>query len=131
MRSRRLTACALACAVALAVTSAVAAADSDGDDAVLRADKMAYDSAIKCFIANGIVAGDWHRDGNSAKQLASEAKARESFDLATRAGETLGYSGTRMNEDFGLAQTAELPRMMTDVAYFKRTAATCKALGLM
>ena len=118
-----LTICACVCAD---VGTAVAQ-----DDAVTRANRMAYDSAIKCFIANGIVAGDWRRDGDKAKQAVFEAKARESFDIATKAGDVLGYSGTRINQDFGLAQSEDMPRMMTDNAYFKSTVAMCKSLGLM
>ncbi len=101
------------------------------DDASARANRMAYDSAILCFIANGIVAGDYRRDGNGPKQADFEAKARESFDIATRAGDALGYSGTRVNQDFGLAQTEETPRLVRDPAYFRKTAAMCKSLGLM
>src|SRR5580704_1215538 len=111
----------VACTLAFAVGTATAQ-----DDAMTRGNRMAYDSAIQCFIADGIVAGDERKDGNAAKQAALEAKARESFDIATRAGTALGYSGTRVNQDFGLAQASEMPRLMTDSAYFKRTAETCK-----
>jgi hypothetical protein len=92
---------------------------------------MAYESAMRCFITNGLIAGDERRNGDSAKQEAFEAKARESFDIATRAGDALGYSGTHVNQDFGLAQTREMPRLLTDKAYFKQTVTLCKKLGLM
>lgn len=101
------------------------------EDAPTRANRMAYEAAMKCFIANGIVTADMRREGNKMQEAAFEARARQSFEIAVKLGDKLGYSGTRVNEDFGLAQTRETVRLMNDGAYFKRTAATCKALGLM
>jgi hypothetical protein len=119
---------ALPVACVLALCAGTAAAQ---DDAAAHANRSAYEAAIKCFVADGIVAGDYRRDGNQVAQAALEAKARESFDIATRAGDALGYSGTRVYQDFGLAQAEEVPRLVREPAYFRKAAAMCKALGLM
>lgn len=92
---------------------------------------MAYDAAMKCFVADGIVSGDYDKAGNAAKASEFEAKARTSFDAALKLGQTLGYSNEHIHEDFGLVQARELARMMTDGTYFRNAATTCKALGMM
>ncbi len=125
-KAARIAALPVACALALCAGTAAAQ-----DNSIARANRMAYDSAILCFIADGIVAGDARRAGDQERQATLEAKARESFDIALKAGDALGYSGTRINEDFGLAQSSEATRLVTDGAYFRSTAARCKQLGLM
>lgn len=101
------------------------------EDAAAHANRVAYDAAMKCFIADGILTADKRRQGNKAGEAAFEAKARQSFEVAVQLGQKLGYSGTRVNEDFGLAQTRETARLMSDTAYFHQTANMCKVLGLM
>ena len=127
-KARRLLAVAL---VACAWLGAGAATADSADDAVSKANSMAYEAAIKCFIADGILTGDEREKGDKAKEATFEAKARQSFETAEKLGDALGYSGTHVNEDFGLAQAREMAKLMYDSAYFKRTAQTCKALGLM
>jgi hypothetical protein len=124
----RWLAAALAACVCLAAATALA--DST-DDAVRKANELAYEAAMKCFVADGILTGDERERGDKAKEVTFEAKARQSFETAEKLGDVLGYSGTRVNEDFGLAQAREMAKLMYDAAYFKRAAATCKALGLM
>jgi hypothetical protein len=101
------------------------------DDATTRANRSAYQAAMKCFVADGVAIGDARDSGDPSKVDAFDAKARKSFDIAKKLGVLLGYSGDRMEQDFGLAQTYELPRMLKDIAYYRSAAATCKALGLM
>lgn len=96
-----------------------------------QANRAAYGHAMKCFVANGHARGMRQRAGDEAKAAAYETKARMSFDTAVKLGRALGYSGDRMDQDFGLAQTRELPAMVSDQKYFVEAAATCKALGLM
>ena len=119
-------------AAALAVCACFAATAADGaDDAVTRANRSAYGAAMRCFVADGIARGDQQDAGNEAKAAAFEAKARKSFDTAVKLGNLLGYSGSRVNQDFGMAQTYELPKMIKDTTYYRKAVATCKALGLM
>ena len=93
--------------------------------------RMAYQSAMKCFVANGIIAGDQRREGDAVKAALYEQKAKEAFELAFRAGRKVGLSDARIRTDIDQAQTRELPLMMRDDAYFKRAAGECRALGLM
>jgi hypothetical protein len=114
-----------------ALVLGVLAGSAFAEDDATRANHIAYDAAIKCFIANGILTGDEREKGDRAREAIFEAQARQSFEIAVKLGDALGYSGTRVNEDFGLAQTREMSKLMNNSAYFKSTAATCKALGLM
>jgi hypothetical protein len=110
---------------------ATAAAAGSTDDAVARANRSAYQAAMKCFVADGVALGDARDAADTGKQSGYDAMARKSFDAAKKLGSLLGYTGERMDQDFSLAQTYELPRMMKDVAYFRQAAAVCKAIGLM
>lgn len=92
---------------------------------------MAYDVAIKCFIANGILSGDREDAGDKSGAASYEAKARQSFDVAGKLGAALNYSGSRINQDFGLAQAHELPRLVRDAGYLRRVSAMCRSAGLM
>lgn len=93
--------------------------------------RMAYQSAMKCFVANGVIAGDQRREGDTVKAAIYEQKAKEAFELAFRAGRMVGLSDARIRTDIDQAQTRELPLMMRDDAYFRRAAGECRALGLM
>lgn len=117
---------------ALAMTAALAApagASAQADKA--QAQRQAYGYAMRCFIANGVVVSDMRSKNQPTLADTQEAKARRSFDMAVKLGGTLGYSGSRINQDLGLAQADELPKLVTDFGYFQKTAATCKTLGLM
>jgi hypothetical protein len=109
---------------------APASADST-DDAVTRANRMAYDAAMKCFVANGYASDERRKAGDLAKSAAYGTKARASFDLAYAAGEKIGLSDDQISRDMDYAQETELPRFIRDQRYLLETAATCKALGLM
>jgi hypothetical protein len=93
--------------------------------------QAAYAAAMKCFVVNGNATGERLDAGDSAEAAAYEAQARRLFDLAVRLGQSLGYSRDRMEQDFGLAQARELPKLVKDVAYYRSAAATCRAMGLM
>jgi hypothetical protein len=116
----------VACVLALCAGSAIAQ-----DGGVARANRLAYDMAMKCFVANGHALGLRKRAGDEAGASQSEVKARQSFDAAQRLGQIIGYSDDRVRQDFGLAQTRELPPMVTDQKYFLKAVAMCKAVGLM
>lgn len=92
---------------------------------------LAYEASMKCFVANGHAAGLRNRAGQPRQAAAYDASARVAFDAATNLGRTLGYTNRRINQDFGLVQSRELPPMVADTAYFQRAVATCRALGLM
>jgi len=93
---------------------------------------MAYEHAMKCFIANGHASGVLARSGASPKTIdAYEVSARQAFDAALKLGGALGYSKQRITEDFGLTQTRELPPLVSDATYYSKAKATCRSLGLM
>jgi len=92
--------------------------------------RSAYEAALKCFVANGSAYGDAQKAGDAAEAAAFDAKARASFDAAVRLGELLGYSGTRVEQDFRLTQMRELPQIVSNPAYARQSLQTCKALGL-
>lgn len=124
---RRLAAVALAICVCLCADAATA---NSTDDAVARANRMAYELAMKCFVAYGTARGNEQDAGHASQASSYEAHARQSFGIATKLGDTLGYSGNRQNEDFGMAQARELPKFVKDAAYLRRTLSTCGAAGL-
>ena len=122
--------------VSLAVGLGVLASDVASSalaqtDAVTRANLMAYELAMKCFVANGAARGDNLDAGDNATAATFEAGARKSFDTARKLGDVLGYSGSRQDQDFGLAQARELPRFVADKAYLRKSLSTCKAVGLL
>jgi len=120
---------ALKLGVALCLCSSVAWADST-DDAVARANRSAYRLAMECFVAEGVARGYDLHVGDTARADALERRARVSFDTAMKLGDELGYSGTRMNEDLGLTQSAEVPKFDHDVNYLKSQIAKCESVGI-
>jgi len=126
-KSLRCLAAALTACTCLGAATALA--DST-DDAVRKANGIAYRSAIKCFVAEGSIAGRKKDAGDTAQQAKYEAMARQSFDIAKALGGKLGYSGNRISQDFGLTQTEELPQLVGDSAHLNRVMSMCAALGL-
>lgn len=116
---------------ALTIVAALTAANASAQPTQQEAQRQAYGHSLSCFVANSHAMGISKRGGDAAKMAHYERKARLSFDNAVRLGKALGYSGTRVDQDFGIVQARELPPMVNDEAYFLKTAATCKALGLM
>jgi hypothetical protein len=114
----------------LLCTSIAASTGASADDAVTRANRGAYDWAVKCFVANGSARGTSNDAGDTAKAAAFERRARASFDTASALADKLGYSGSRLDQDLGLAQAQELPKFVRDITYLRNTLATCKGLGL-
>ena len=117
---------AVLCALVIVVAHGTAVAD----DTMTRANRMAYDIAMKCFVANGVARGNSRDVGDTAQAAAYEAKARRSFNAASNLGDALRYSDKRVDQDFGLAQTQELPKLVKDGAYLRQTLATCESAGL-
>ena len=101
------------------------------DDSVARANRIAYDAAIKCAVANSLAGDDRHDAGDEAGAAAYKSKSRRSFDLTYTLGGKLGYEQNQIAHDLDFAQLSEMPKMVRDRSYFMSTAATCKALHLM
>ncbi len=106
-------------------------AHAQESDPIQRGNRLAYDASIKCFVLIGMLVGDAKDDGKADLAATYDQKARRSFDFALQLGEKLGLTGTHVTEDFGLAQTRELPKLVKDKSYFQSSATTCKALGLL
>jgi hypothetical protein len=114
-----------------ALLCANASAASSTDDAVTRANHMAYDAAIKCFVADAYASDERRKAGDAAKSAAYHTMSRVSFDVAFTAGTKIGFDDDKVNRDLEFAQETELPRFIRDQKYLLDTAATCKAMGLM
>jgi len=97
----------------------------------MRANRMAYESLMRCFVANAHAGDERQTVGDTAKAASYRAKARKSFDLAYAAGEKIGLSDDKISRDLDYAQATELPHLISDQHYQMDTASTCKALGLM
>jgi hypothetical protein len=121
-------AAALATAVAILLAPAVARAQ---DDAVTRANRMAYEASMKCFVANGRAMGLRKRAGDVAMTRYYEDKSRQSFDTAVKLGLSLDRDRDQIEQDFSIVQVRELPEIIRNDGYFRDAIATCKALGLM
>lgn len=121
----------IAALVAATVLSAPAMAQTQPPTNSRNTAQTAYDSSLRCFVANGRAIGVQERAGDAQAAARYEQKARLSFDTALRLGQSLGFSGTRINQDLGIAQGRELPQMVNDRRYFEQAVATCRALGLM
>ena len=121
----------IACATALVATASFASATLAQDTAVQRGNQLAYDYSIKCFVTNSMAVGERRNAGDQTAAARYEANARRSFETVSKLGGALNYSGERINEDYGLAQSVELPKMMRDKAYSQKVIADCKSLGLM
>lgn len=99
--------------------------------ATAQARRSAYDAAMKCFVASGYVIGERERAGDAAGAARYEQHARRSFDTALGLGRALSLSGSRIDQDLGLAQTRHLPPMVADRRYLEQSVSMCRALGLM
>lgn len=93
--------------------------------------RAAYDVAVRCFIANGSAVSVERRAGNAAAASRYEASARVSFDALVMLGTALGKSRTQMEADIQASQDRDLPRMVSDSAYYRSVISTCRAYGLM
>ena len=119
--------------LALATVSAlcVGAASAQTASATERGNRLAYEAAMKCYIANGAAYGERADAGDEVAAARYERGARKSFDTAVKLGGVLGFSGSRIDQDFGLATARELPKLVADQAYNRQALAVCRAIGLM
>lgn len=116
---------------ALFVSSASAAASQPTPTTPERANALAYQQAMKCFVANGNERGNRRDAGDAAGAARYDALARRAFDAAVQLGKTLGYANARVNSDFAAATKRELPLIVNSNVYAREVAATCRAYGLM
>ena len=129
MDGRAISAVAALLAVILTVSARTASAQDD--PATTQANRAAYQAAMKCFVVAGTATGERRDAGDTAKAEMYETKARKAFDTAVRLAGMLGYDRDKVDQDFGLAQAQELPKMVKDIDYYRRSAATCRAIGLL
>ncbi len=118
---------ALICGAAILFNNSASA----GDDAAAHTNRLAYDTAIRCFVADAYASDERRKVGDEVKADSYKAKSRESFDLAYTAGDKIGLTDKQVGRDLDFAQQTELPRLIRDQHYLLDTASTCKALGLM
>jgi hypothetical protein len=121
-----------AAALAVCACLCAGAATADGtDDAVARANRIAYEATIKCAVANAMASDDRHDAGDEAGAADYQAKSKRSFELTYQLGGKLGLGEKRIAHDLDFAQLSEMPKMVRDRKYFLSAVATCKALHLM
>jgi hypothetical protein len=121
---RRVLAAALAACACLGVGSA------NADNLTTQANRLAYDLAVKCFVANGVARGNSRAAHDEASAAKFEKRARQSFDVAGALGDKLGYSGNRQTADFEMAQSEFLPKFVTNPADLRQIEKTCESVGL-
>jgi hypothetical protein len=113
--------------VALVSTSQAMA--QTGEGVTPRGNVLAYQASIKCFVANGSASGERQDAGDTSNAARYERGARKAFDIAVKLGNALGYSGSRINQDLGLAQSRELPKLVADRAYNAQALNACERMG--
>src|ERR1700741_1780461 len=104
-------------AAALGLCACLIAPISRAEDAMTRANRMAYQSVMKCFVASGYASDERRRAGDPAKADSYRAQARNSFDLAYTVGEKLGLSDKQVGRDLNFYQDTELPKFIGDKPY--------------
>jgi hypothetical protein len=121
------------CSALTLVVFAISASNAGAEEsaAVGRANRMAYEASMKCFVANGHARGLRTRAGDPAKAAMYERKAHDAFDMAHLAGQALGLSEDEVNADIKAVQDETLPRMVGNESYFHDAVAACKAADLM
>jgi len=101
------------------------------DSATAHGNRVAYEWALKCFVANGRAEGMRTRAGDTAKAEYYKSKGHQSFDAAIKLGAILHLSGDQIDEDINATENRELPPMVTDQHYMLDVVANCKGFGLM
>ena len=94
-------------------------------------DRQAYEAAKKCYVVAAHAAGERERAGDKDKSAFYESKAHAAFDMASKFGQTAGLTGQQISRDIEATQDREIRKLVPDEAYFRQSAANCKALGLL
>lgn len=116
---------ALGCAAILVGTAGPAWADQRGNE-------LAYNYAMRCFVASGIHTGEIRHHGAGSERVAeSDAYTRKAFDLAYKVGGGLGFSKKRISADMDSFQRSETRRILLESDYMSSTWADCAKIGLM
>ncbi|WP_150131397.1 hypothetical protein [Caulobacter mirabilis] len=110
---------------------AVLTAAPPADATQAGANQLAYNSAIKCLVANSRAKSMRLRVGDETGAARYDTQARKTFDVAVRLGRGIGLSNERINGDLDAMMDRELPLMVQDNAYFRQTVADCRTMGLM
>ncbi len=113
------------------VVAAVIGASFSASPLAAQDNRAAYEVALKCFIANASADSTEQRAGNADASARYRASARQTFDALVVLGVALGKDRARIEEDIRVAQDTELPRMVSDIAYYRSVIGTCRAYGLM
>jgi hypothetical protein len=109
----------------------MAAAVGSGNPAAAPTKLTAYNYAVRCFFANGRMAELLSRRGDLARAATFRGNAQRSHQGAVTLGRGAGLSDAQMALDLDAFQSLEPARLVSDAAYFDKTASACKALGLM
>lgn len=117
--------------VAALAVSALCAGSAMAQTRASQADRLAYDAALKCYVANTVAASGREAVGDSAGVERYRVNANRAFDGAMALGRSMGMSNVQLNRDLDSVEARELSRMVPDAAYFRQTVAACKAVGLM
>lgn len=110
----------------------IAAAWSCAAHADPRGNQLAYNYAMRCFVAGGILAGDMRRRGDQPDRIAATSRyGKKAFDLAYQVGGVLGFSKKQISADLDSFQRTEARRLVLESGYMDATWADCAKLDLM
>jgi hypothetical protein len=118
--------------IAAIVVSTIAGGATAQDDpnAATRANQMAYEASMKCFVVDTRLSALRKRAGDDAKSTYYDDRSKAAFDTAVALGQKIGLEKDEIERDFNVVQVRELPELLRDDGYMRSAIATCKALGL-
>lgn len=112
----------IAACLAAAVPATAAAQASE------QANRQAYVYAMRCFATAAGVQTDPR--STPAEKAAADASFESAYNAAIRMGRLLGLSGRRIEDDMASTVRVEAALQLRDAAYYLRTQAECRQLGL-
>jgi hypothetical protein len=93
--------------------------------------RRAYDTALRCFVANGNIYSEFKKAGDVANARLFDAKAKRAFDVAKGDAIFLHLDSAQVTADVQQAMDTELPKLVRDGGYLTTVAKDCKREGLM
>lgn len=122
----------LGCAVTVfSILSMATAADAqEAGDPTTKANRMAYEASMKCFVVDTRLSALRRRAGDEAKSTYYDDRSKAAFDAAVALGQKIGRRKDEIERDFNIVQVRELPELLRDDGYMRSAIAACKALGL-
>jgi hypothetical protein len=90
--------------------------------------RRAYGYALRCAATAAGVYTDPR--STSAEKSAADASYGRAYDAAMRMGRVLGLSSQHVGDDMAASVRVEAALQLRDAAYYRRTQAECRQLGM-